>query len=73
MEIEINSKATLEQAIIAIAQELMKRAKEISNDVDSVTTVDIHAVLTPGEVANFDVKKNYIAYFEPTKKAKSNL
>lgn len=52
------------KAIIAIGQELIKRADDITNDIKFVANIEISAKLTPDEVTNFNIKKNYIAMYE---------
>lgn len=59
-----NGKENVKKSIIAIGQELIKRASDIANDLKLVTNIEIYAKLTPDEVTNFDIKKNYIATFE---------
>lgn len=54
----------INKGIKAIGQELIRRADEISSDIKHVSTITINAVLTPEEVVNFDITKNYIAEFE---------
>lgn len=60
----LNGKENVKKSIIAIGQELIKRASDIANDLKLVTNIEIYAKLIPGEVINFDIKKNYIATFE---------
>lgn len=52
------------KAIKAIGQELIKRAEDISNDIERVKTISIYAILTPDEITNFDITKNYVAEYE---------
>ena len=54
----------VKKSIIAIGQELIKRADDIVNDLKSVTNIEIYAKLTIEEITNFDIKKNYIATYE---------
>ena len=51
----------VKKSIIAIGQELIKRAEDIANDIEFVQNIEINAKLTVDEVTNFDIKKNYIA------------
>ncbi len=60
----VKNKETCKDAIISIGQELIKRAEDISNDIERVSSIEISAKLNPDEVVNIDVKKNYIAKFE---------
>lgn len=57
-------KDSVNEAIKAIGQELIRRADDISNDIKKVNTITIHVTLTPEEITNFDITKNYIAEFE---------
>lgn len=54
----------VKKSIIAIGQELIKRADDITNDLKCVANIEINAKLTPDEVTNFNIKKNYIAIYE---------
>ena len=62
----IHNKQECEKAIKAIGQELIRRASDISNDIEYVFSIEIKAKITPDEVVNFDVTKNYAARFEDT-------
>ena len=62
--IAILKKEDVKKGIIAIGQELIKRADDITNDLERVSTITIHAVLTPDEFVNFDINKNYTAILE---------
>ena len=57
-------KEKVKESIIAIGQELIKRADDITNDIKFVANIEISAKLTPDEVTNFNIKKNYIATYE---------
>lgn len=52
------------KGIKAIGQELIKKANEISKDIERVNTITINAVLTPEKIVNFDITKNFTATFE---------
>lgn len=54
----------VKKSIIAIGQELIKRADDITNDLKYVANIEINAELTPDEITNFNIKKNYIATYE---------
>lgn len=60
-------KEKVNKSIKAIGQELIRRADDISNDIEKVGTITINAVLTPGEIVNFNITKNYTAEFENEK------
>ena len=64
MLIQTHDKESLKKNIIAIGQQLIKRADDITNDINKVTEVKITASLKYGEVANFEITKNYDACFE---------
>ena len=57
-------KENVKKAIIAIGQELIKRADDITNDIKLVTSIEINAKLVPDEMNNFNIKKNYMATYE---------
>ena len=57
-------KEEVKKSIIAIGQELIKRADDITNDLKFVSNIEINAKLTSNEITNFDIKKNYIATYE---------
>lgn len=57
-------KENVKKSIIAIGQELIERANDITNDLEFVQSIEINAKLTVEAVTNFDIKKNYIARFE---------
>lgn len=57
-------KENVKKSIIAIGQELIERADDITNDLKFVANIEINAKLTVDEVTNFDIKKNYIARFK---------
>ncbi len=63
-ELKPTSKEKTKKSIIAIGQELIKRAADITNDLESVTNIEINAELTPDEITNFNIKKKYIATYE---------
>ncbi len=57
-------KENVKKSIIAIGQELIERADDITNDLKFVANIEINAKLTVDEVTNFNIKKNYIAIYE---------
>lgn len=61
-------KEKVKNSIIAIGQELIKRADDITNDLEFVSNIEINAKLTPDEITNFDIKKNYIAKYSEEEK-----
>lgn len=60
----------VEEAIIAIGKSLIKRAKDVANDVDKVSSITIYANIVAGEVVNFDITKNYTATFNKNEEDK---
>lgn len=63
-QLKPNGKENVKKSIIAIGQELIKRADDITNDLKFVSNIEINANLTPDEITNFDIKKKYIAIYE---------
>lgn len=63
-ELKPIGKKNAKKSIIAIGQELIKRADDITNDLKFVTNIEINANLTPYEITNFDIKKKYTAMYE---------
>lgn len=57
----------VKKSLIAIGQELINRADDISRDNNRVTSIIIHAELNQAEIVNFDITKNYVAYLEEEK------
>ncbi len=61
---EVHGKESCKNAIIAIGQDLIKRAEEISSDLEHVGSITIHAELNPIETVNYDVTKNIHIFWE---------
>ena len=59
---DIRSKEDCINGIKAIGQSLINRADDICNDLNLVRSITIYAHMTPSEVVNFDITKNYDAY-----------
>ena len=60
---------SLEDCIKAIGQNLIDKAEQIANDdLSKIHTITIHTELTPAEILNFDITKNYIATLDISKK-----
>lgn len=55
----INEKNDLENWVKAIGKNIMDRAEDIGRDTKRVRTVTIYACITPDEILNFDITKNY--------------
>lgn len=66
----ITSKENCIEAIKSIGQNLIDRAEDICNDLHRVSNITIYANITPSEIVNFDVTKNYIVNEEYLKKEK---
>jgi hypothetical protein len=62
-ENKVISKETCKKAIESIGQDLIKRAEEITNDLKFVRSITIKAELSPCEIVNYDVTKNYWVLF----------
>lgn len=60
----VHNKEEAEKAMIAIGQEIIRRAKETCVNVDRVTSIKTVAEITPEEYANVNINKNYVAEFE---------
>lgn len=60
----IRDKESCKNAIIAIGQDLIKRAEEISSDLEYVGSITIHVKLNPTEIVNYDITKNRIIFWE---------
>ena len=52
------------QAIETIGQNLVERAEDITNDLEDVKKITIHAEINPAEIASFQVVKEYTATFK---------
>lgn len=57
-------KKNVNKSIKAIGQELIRRADDITNDIEFVREISINAKITSDEVVNFEVTKKYTAMFE---------
>ena len=64
MLINVQGKENAIKSIKAIGQNLIEKAEEVCADLDNVRSITIHAELTPSELCNFDITKNYAANFE---------
>lgn len=53
----INTEA--ERCIKSIGEDLIKRAEDISRDLENVTIISIKAIIEEGTIINYDVTKNY--------------
>ncbi len=57
----VHNKQDTENAIKAIGEELIRQAQDISREIDNVTSITIDAKITPDEIVNVNVTKNYVA------------
>lgn len=66
---KVQGKEETEKAIISVGQEIIRRAKDICNDINRVTSIKIEAEikLFPDEAINVNITKNYITDFEEKK------
>lgn len=64
MLISISGKKSAQKALVAIGEELIKRADDITRDLERVSSISIYALLEPDKRINFDITKNYTATFE---------
>lgn len=56
---EVTVNTEVERCIKSIGFDLVDRAKDISNDLKRVSTIDINAKICAGEIINYDIIKNY--------------
>ena len=63
---QVNSKEEAETAMIAVGQEIIRRAKETCSNVDRVTSIKIDAEIIPflDGAITVNINKNYVAEFE---------
>ena len=67
MKIIPNVQENVKKGIIAIGQNIIEKADEITKDLTNVTNITIHAEINPGERVNFDIVKKYSAEFKEEK------
>lgn len=62
---EVNNKKEAETAMIAVGQEIIRRAKETCSNVDRVTSIKIDAEIMPfpDGAITVNINKNYVAEF----------
>ncbi|MBR3697582.1 MAG: hypothetical protein IKM97_04920 [Clostridia bacterium] len=66
--VRVYNNENAKQAVIAIGQELIRRADDICSDLDRVNSIDIASKITADEEVSLSVTKNYTAMFEKGKK-----
>ncbi len=71
---QVTSKEEAVKAIISVGQELIRRAKDICNDVERVSSIKIDAEIIPfpDEAINMNVTKNYVTEFKEEEKNNDN-
>lgn len=69
---EVINKEEAEKAIISVGQEIIRRAKDVCNDLKGVTSIKIDAEIVPfpDEAISININKNYITEFEEEEKGK---
>ena len=67
---QVNSEEEAEIAMIAVGQEIIRRAKETCSNVDRVTSIKIDAEIIPfpDRAITVNINKNYVAEFEEKEK-----
>lgn len=67
---QVNSQEEAETAMIAVGQEIIRRAKETCSNVDRVTSIKIDAEIIPfpDGAITVNIKKNYVAEFKEKEK-----
>ena len=61
----IHNQQELESCIVFLADDLKRRANEISNDWDkAIQEIEIKTVIACGELLKWDINKKYTAYKE---------
>lgn len=63
---KVTSKEEAERAMIAVGQEIIRRAKDMTDDVERVTSIKINAEIIPfpDEAITVNINKNYVAEFK---------
>lgn len=69
----VHSEEEAEKAVISIGQELIRRAKDITSDIERVTKIKIEAEILPDEVTNVNITKNYVTEFKEEEKKNENI
>lgn len=63
--ISVHNQEEAKKAVIAIGQELIRRADDICRDIERVSSITILSTITADEIVTVDVTKNYgVAYEE---------
>lgn len=69
---QVNSKEEAEKAMIAVGQEIIRRARETCSNVDRVASIKIDAEIIPfpDGYITVNINKNYVAEFEEKEEKK---
>lgn len=62
--IRVHSQEEAKKAVIAIGQELIKRADDICRDLERVSSITILSTITADEEVTVDVTKKYTAMYK---------
>ena len=64
----VHSKEDTKKALIAIGQEIIRQADDISNQIENVSFIKIDALVEPEPdgAISVNITKNYVARFEDT-------
>ena len=67
---KVTNKKETEKAVIAIGQEIIRRSKDICNDINKVTAINIKATIVPfpDGYQTMEITKEYITEFKKEKK-----
>ena len=69
---KVTSKEETEKAVISVGQEIIRRSKDICNDIDKVSAINIKATIVPlpDGYQTMEVTKEYLTSFEEENKGK---
>ena len=67
---QVTNKEETEKAVISVGQEIIRRAKDICNDINMVTAIKIKATIVPfpDTYQTMEVTKEYITEFKEEEK-----
>lgn len=63
---QVTNKEETEKAVISVGQEIIRRSKDICNDISKVTAINIKATIVPfpDGYQTMEITKEYITEFE---------
>lgn len=61
--IQVFGKDKCKQAIETIGKNITEKAEDVTNDLEDVKKIIIHAEIIPSEIASFKIVKEYTATF----------